>query len=127
MTYKSDMHLIILSVRKGFSTAVVASISDKVAGKCQILYGSNIPNEHKAGLLGITLKEEDEMIITVVHTSKLDEVLQTAIEVGGLNTPQSGMCMTIPLDRMYIADTIDEKPSIPTDAPADLVHPKDEN
>lgn len=126
MTFKNDMHLVFIFVQKGLSTAVVEAISDSVCGDSQIFRGSNIPSEQKS-LLGITLKEENELIISIVETVNLDYVLHKAIETGNINSPKGGSCMSVPLDRMYMADVVNEFPVTPEEAPAELVRPGEDD
>lgn len=126
MTFKNDMHLVFFVVRKGWSSAVASAINDKIIGECKLFNGSNIPVEAKSGLLGISLKEESEMVIAVVEKNNLNCILEAGIQYGGINEADGGMCFSIPLDRMYVSDVAGEIPQTPASEPAELVHDENE-
>lgn len=127
MTFKKDIHLVLASVRKGWGSTVVEEVQGKVLSSTLLRGNSSSGPDSKKSILGFALNEEREVIVMTVEADCLDEVIHTTIEAGGVNGKDGGVCMSLPLDRMYISDSAGEAvPAAPQEAPAVVVRPEEE-
>jgi hypothetical protein len=123
VTYKSNMHVVLASVKKGWGVAVMEE-SQGLSTSSTIMRGNSSGGK---SILGFALNEEREVVLMTVDTDHLDDLLQTTIEVGGINNIDGGICVSFPLDRMYKADEERERvPDAPAEAPATLLHEDDD-
>lgn len=120
MTFKSGMHLVITVVKKGWGDVVLEATMEHGAKGGTILYGNGRSSMKQKSILGLTLNQEKEILLTVVGAEQLDEVIQAAIEAGEIIAPGVGICMSFPLDRMYEVDIRNEVPEPPDLGPAVL-------
>ncbi len=123
MTFKNDMHFVMIMMRTGHVEAVTEAINGLYVGQI-MTFSASMDSGHK-GLFGVNVKEDGVMMVCICHTNNLDTILSKAIEAGDLNNPEYGMCFSVPLDRMYMADTDMESPGEPDNTPAELEHQGD--
>jgi len=125
MTFKSGMHMVVTVVKKGWGDTVLNATMEKGAKGGTIVYGNGQSSTKHKSILGIALNQEKEIILTVVPAEILDEVIQAAIEAGEIITPGVGICMSFPLDRMYMVDIHNEVPEPPEESPAPISYEED--
>lgn len=126
MTFKSGMHLVITVVKKGWGDVVLNATMEHGAKGGTIVYGHGQSSTKQKSILGIVLNQEKEILLTVVAAEHLDDVIQAAIEAGEIISPGVGICMSLPLDRMYEVDIHNEVPEPPELAPATLSYEEEE-
>lgn len=110
MTSDIGMHMVIVLVPKGWSTQIAEALSDKIVGESRIFSGGMIMDDPgQKGFLGIPLKEDSDMIVSIAKTSDLDEVFQTAICKGNLDS-NGGVCISVPISRIFEGEVKETRP-----------------
>lgn len=86
-----DHHLIVTIIKRGHSSRVVQAAKEAGARGGTILHGRGVGIHEQKKLLGIPIEPEKEIVLTLIHKDKSDEVLKAIEKAGNLNKPGTGI------------------------------------
>ncbi|MFA6805487.1 MAG: hypothetical protein WCQ23_05405 [Candidatus Methanomethylophilaceae archaeon] len=93
-----NIKLIVALLPKGHIEAVTESLSDITTGVVNV---TGSADSGEKGLFGVSIKEETKMIFCLVKDEDKDQAFERIIENGELEDFPTGLCMSIPIDRIY--------------------------
>lgn len=92
--------LIVTIVRRSMTKKIIEAIKKAGATGSTIMYGIGIRKEEKSRVLGIPIKRERDIILTVAPAELTRKIMQTIYDTGKLNRPKTGICFTIDTNKV---------------------------
>lgn len=87
--------LIVTILRRPMTKKVITSIKEAGATGSTIMYGTGIRKQEKSRVLGIPVKRERDIILTVASSESSPKIMETIYETAELNRPKTGICFSI--------------------------------
>ncbi|MFA5523537.1 MAG: P-II family nitrogen regulator [Tissierellales bacterium] len=95
----SNFDLIITIVNKGHSTEVINAAKEARAEGGTVISGRGSGIHEVAKLFGFLMEPEKEIVLSLVDTSKTEQVLQAISDKVGINKPGKGIAFVIDVKR----------------------------
>ncbi len=96
----SNLALIISIVRKGWvSTVLEASVKAGARGGT-VLFGRGAGIHEREKIFGMSIEPEKEILLTIVHVSQIDAILESIVQAGELNDTGRGIAFVVPVDKV---------------------------
>lgn len=95
-----DHQLIVTIVKRGWATKIIDAAKTAGARGGTILHGRGVSIHEQKKLLGIPIEPEKEIILTLIHKDKTDDVLKAIVEAGQLQKPGTGIGFVIDVDKI---------------------------
>jgi len=109
MKIARDHELIISIVRKGWAEKVIVAAKAAGARGGTILHGRGVGVHEQKKLLGLPIEPEKEIILTLIHRDKTNDVLKAIVEAGQLQKPGMGVGFVIDVDKVVgIVELLDQ-------------------
>lgn len=100
MKIARDHELIVTIVRKGWAEKVIDAAKAAGARGGTVLHGRGVGVHEKKKLLGLPIEPEKEIILTLIHKDKTNEVLKAVVEAGQLQKPGMGVGFVLDVDKV---------------------------
>lgn len=100
MKLSHDHKLIITIIKKGWAEKVVDAARTAGARGGTILHGRGVGVHEQKKILGIPIEPEKEIILTLIHEDKVDDVLKAIVEAGKLNKPGTGIGFVLDVEKV---------------------------
>lgn len=100
MKVARDHQLIVTIVRKGWAAKIVNAAKAAGARGGTIMHGRGVGIHEQKKMLGIPIEPEKEIILTLIHKDKTNDVLKAIVEAGQLNKPGTGIGFVIDVDKV---------------------------
>lgn len=100
MKIARDHKLIVTIVRKGWAEKIINAAKNAGARGGTILHGRGVGVHEQKKLLGLPIEPEKEIILTLIHMDKTNEVLKAVVEAGQLQKPGMGVGFVLDVDKV---------------------------
>lgn len=100
MKIARDHELIVTIVRKGWAEKVIVAAKAAGARGGTVLHGRGVGVHEQKKLLGLPIEPEKEIILTLIHKDKTNEVLKAIVEAGQLQKPGNGVGFVLDVDKV---------------------------
>ena len=95
-----EHQLIVAIVKKGWAEKIINAAKAAGARGGTILYGRGVGVHEQKRLLGLQIEPEKEIILTLVHKDKTNEVMKAIVAAGQLQKPGTGIGFVISVDKI---------------------------
>lgn len=95
-----DHELIVTIVKRGMAEKIVNAAKAAGARGGTILHGRGVGVHEQKKLLGIPIEPEKDVILTLIHKDKTNDVLKAIVEAGQLQKPGTGIGFVIDVDKV---------------------------
>jgi len=100
MKIARDHELIVTIVRKGWAEKTINAAKAAGARGGTILHGRGVGVHEQKKLFGLPIEPEKEIILTLIHKEKTNDVLKAIVEAGQLQKPGMGVGFVIDVDKV---------------------------
>ncbi|KAF1084222.1 hypothetical protein SPSYN_02626 [Sporotomaculum syntrophicum] len=100
MKIAREHELIVTIVRKGWAERVINAAKNAGARGGTILHGRGVGVHEQKKLLGLPIEPEKEIILTLIHRDKTNEVLKAIVDAGQLQKPGMGVGFVLDVDKV---------------------------
>ena len=100
MKIARDHELIVTIVRKGWAEKVIIAAKAAGARGGTVLHGRGVGVHEQKKLLGLPIEPEKEIILTLIHKDKTNEVLKAVVDAGKLQKPGHGIGFVLDVDKV---------------------------
>ena len=90
--------LIAALINRGFSSDVMVAAREVGAGGGTVLHSRQIISEETAGLWGIGIQEEKEILLIISDSEHKMDIMKAISEKCGIHSEAGGMVMSLPID-----------------------------
>lgn len=97
--------MILVMVKEGYSDEVIDAATKAGANGGSVIRGRRRGSEALVQFLGISLQEEQEILLIVVQKEKKAEIMSAVSERCGIGTPAHGIVISVPVDDMIGVET----------------------
>jgi nitrogen regulatory protein PII len=87
-------------VKKGWAEKIVNAAKTAGARGGTVLYGRGVGIHEQKRLLGLPIEPEKEIILTLIHKDKTDDVLKAIVAAGQLQKPGTGIGFVLDVDKI---------------------------
>jgi len=95
------MHkLLVTIVKKGMAKKIVKASKEAGAEGGTIIMGKGTGIHDLKSFFGITIEPEKEVILTLIHKDKLNQVMEAVIAAGSLDKPGYGIAFVIDVKKV---------------------------
>jgi nitrogen regulatory protein PII len=100
MKIGTEHQLIVTIVKKGWAEKIVNAAKTAGARGGTVLYGRGVGIHEQKRLLGLPIEPEKEIILTLIHKDKTDDVLKAIVAAGQLQKPGTGIGFVLDVDKI---------------------------
>lgn len=97
MLQRNNHDLIVTIAKKGLADRIVKTSKEAGASGATIIQGRGSGIHDTQKLFGIPIEPEKDIILTVIHQDKTEEVLAAIVKAGDLEKPATGIAFVIDL------------------------------
>ena len=92
--------LIVSIVRKGWGSTVLEA-SVKAGARCgTVIYGRGAGINEQDKIFGMSIEPEKEILLTLTHADRVDDILRAIVDAGELNQTGRGIAFVVPVDKV---------------------------
>mgnify|MGYP000879896901 CR=1 FL=1 len=95
-----EHELIVTIVKRGWAEKIVKAAKAAGARGGTILHGRGVGVHEQKKVLGLPIEPEKDIILTLIHKDKTNDVLQAIVEAGQLQKPGTGIGFVIDVDKV---------------------------
>lgn len=95
-----EHQLIVTIVKKGWAERIIDAAKKAGARGGTVLHGRGVGIHEQKKLLGLPIEPEKEIILTLIHKDKTNDVLKAIVEKGQLQKPGTGIGFVIDVDKV---------------------------
>jgi nitrogen regulatory protein P-II 1 len=95
-----EHELIVTIVKRGWAERIVKAAKAAGARGGTILHGRGVGVHEQKKVLGLPIEPEKDIILTLIHKDKTNDVLQAIVEAGQLQKPGTGIGFVIDVDKV---------------------------
>ncbi|TEB08130.1 hypothetical protein Psch_01685 [Pelotomaculum schinkii] len=95
-----DHELIVTIVKRGWAERIVKAAKAAGARGGTILHGRGVGVHEQKKVLGLPIEPEKDIILTLIHKDKTNDVLKAIVEAGQLQKPGTGIGFVIDVDKV---------------------------
>ncbi|TEB15074.1 hypothetical protein Psfp_02393 [Pelotomaculum sp. FP] len=95
-----DYELIVTIVKRGWAERIVKAAKTAGARGGTILHGRGVGVHEQKKVLGLPIEPEKDIILTLIHKDKTNDVLKAIVEAGQLQKPGTGIGFVIDVDKV---------------------------
>ena len=105
MKKEASFSMVLVTVKEGYSDEVIDAATKAGAGGGSVIRGRRRGSEALVQFLGISLQEEQEILMIVVPKEKKGEIMSAVNARCGISTEARGMIISVPVEDMIGFET----------------------
>ena len=105
MKKEASFSMVLVTVKEGYSDEVIDAATKAGAGGGSVIRGRRRGSEALVQFLGISLQEEQEILMIVVPKEKKREIMSAVNARSGISTEARGMIISVPVEDMIGFET----------------------
>lgn len=94
------LSLIVSIVRKGWGSTVLEASVNAGARGGTVLFGRGAGIHEREKIFGMSIEPEKEILLTLVHVSQVDVILDAIVRAGELNDTGRGIAFVLPVGKI---------------------------
>jgi nitrogen regulatory protein PII len=95
-----DHQLIVTIIKKGWAEKIVEAARRAGARGGTIFHGRGVGIHEQKKFLGLSIEPEKEIVLTLIHKDKTNQVLKAIVDAGQLQKPGTGIGFVIDVDKI---------------------------